>query len=69
MEASSLREPLRRELLRYLSAASDERARLIGELTRRNPGMADVLVDLEADDMLRTRFEPNYSEARRRMPD
>jgi hypothetical protein len=57
MEASRLPEPLRRELLRYLSATSEERARLIGELTRRNPGMADLLADLEADDTPRDRFE------------
>jgi hypothetical protein len=48
-------EPLRRDLLRYLAATSEERARLIGELTSKNPGMADLLVDEEAD--LRARFE------------
>jgi hypothetical protein len=57
VEASQLSGQLRRELLRYLSATSEERARLIGELTRRNPGMADVLADLEASDTLRDRFE------------
>jgi hypothetical protein len=57
VEASQLSEQLRRELLRYLSATSEERARLIGELTERNPGMADLLLDLEADGDLRTRFE------------
>jgi hypothetical protein len=57
VEASQLSEQLRRELLRYLSATSEERARLIGELTERNPGMADLLGDLEADDTLRDRFE------------
>ena len=57
MEASQLSEQLRRELLRYLSATSEERARLIGELTQRNPGMADLLADLESDDTLRDRFE------------
>ena len=57
MEASQLSEQLRRELLRYLSATSEERAHLIGELTDRNPGMADLLLDLETDDDLRTRFE------------
>jgi len=41
-----------------LAATSEERARLIGELTHRNPGMADLaLADLEADDGLRARFE------------
>lgn len=48
---------LRRELLRYLAATSQERARLVGELTQRNPGMAKLLIDLEADDGLRARFE------------
>jgi hypothetical protein len=57
VEASQLSEQLRRELLSYLGATSEERARLIGELTRRNPGMADLLADLEADDTLRARFE------------
>jgi hypothetical protein len=57
VEASQLPERLRRELLRYLSATSEERARLIGELTQRNPGMANLLADLEADDTLRDRFE------------
>ena len=57
MEARQLSEQLRRELLRYLSATSEERARLIGELTQRNPGMADLLADLEVNDTLRDRFE------------
>jgi hypothetical protein len=57
VEASHLSEQLRRELLRYLSATSEERARLIGELTERNPGMADLLADLEVNDTLRDRFE------------
>ena len=57
MDASQLQEPLCRELLRYLGATSQDRARLIGELTERNPGMADLLTDLEADDDLRVRFE------------
>jgi hypothetical protein len=52
-----LPEPLRRDLLRYLARTSEERARLIGELTLRNPGIADLLTDLEADDDLRARFE------------
>jgi hypothetical protein len=50
-------EPLRRDLLRYLGATSEERARLIGDLVWRNPAMADLLVDLEADDDLRARVE------------
>jgi hypothetical protein len=57
MDASNLSEPVRRELLRYLGATTAERARLIDELTERNPGMAELLIDLEADDDLRTRFE------------
>ena len=48
---------LRDELLAYLMAASADRARIIGELTTRNPGMADLFTDLEADDELRARFE------------
>jgi hypothetical protein len=57
VDVSQLPEPLRRELLRYLGATSHDRARLIGQLTERNPGMADLLLGLEADDDLRTRFE------------
>lgn len=33
------------------------RARIIGELTARNPGMADLLIELEADNDLSARFE------------
>jgi hypothetical protein len=57
VEASQLSEQMRRELLRYLGATLQDRARLIGELTERNPGIADLLLDLEADDDLRIRFE------------
>ena len=57
MEASQIRPELRRDLLRYLGATSAERARLIGELTERNPHLADLLADLEGDDDLRTLFE------------
>jgi hypothetical protein len=57
VDASQLPNALRHDLLRYLGATSEERARLIGELTSRNPGMADLLVELEADDDLRARFE------------
>jgi hypothetical protein len=56
-KASDIPEPRRRDLLRYLAATSAERARLIGELVERNPGMADVLADLEADEDLPARFE------------
>jgi hypothetical protein len=38
-------------------STSPDRARIIGELVARNPGMADLLMELEADDDLRTRFE------------
>ena len=48
---------MRDDLIRYLFASSHERARIIGELTERNPGMADLRADLEADDDLRARFE------------
>lgn len=57
MDASTVSPELRRDLLRYLAATSEERARLIGELVKRNPGMATALVDLEADADLRARFE------------
>ena len=57
MEPSSLSPELRRDLLRYLSATSKERARIIGELVARNPSMAELLMDLEADYDLGTRFE------------
>lgn len=57
MDASSVSPELRGDLLRYLAATSQERARLIGELGERNPEMADVLMELEADDGLRARFE------------
>jgi hypothetical protein len=55
VKAKDLSEPLRRDLLRYLAATSAERARLIGELASRNPAV--LLVDLETDDYLRSRFE------------
>ena len=48
---------LRNDLLAYLLCTSPDRARLIAELTVRNPGMADLLMDLEADDDLRARME------------
>ena len=38
-------------------ATSAERARIISELTERNPGTADLLMELEADADLRARFE------------
>lgn len=48
---------LRDDLIRYLLATSANRARIIGELTIRNPGMADLLIELEADDDLRAKLE------------
>jgi hypothetical protein len=48
---------LRDELIAYLMCDSPERARIISGLVTRNPGIADLLMDLEADDDLRARFE------------
>jgi hypothetical protein len=48
---------LRDDLTRCQRATSAKWARIIGELTEPNPGMADVLADLEADDDLRAKFE------------
>lgn len=56
-------EPLRRDLLRYLLAASADRARIVAELVDRSPGMAQILMDLEADDDLRARFEMELLES------
>jgi hypothetical protein len=52
-----LPDALRDDLLRYLFSTSQERAMIIGELSERNPGMADLLMELETDDDLRARFE------------
>jgi hypothetical protein len=52
-----IRGPLRRDLLRYLLATSANRAAINGELTHRNPGTAEILMELETDDDLRARFE------------
>lgn len=57
MSASRIPEPLREELLRCLMVGSADRARIIGELTERDPGMADLLMELEADYELSTKFE------------
>jgi hypothetical protein len=57
VEGPRLSPEVRDALLRYLAATSKERARVIGELAVRNPGMADVLIDLEADYDLRTQLE------------
>jgi hypothetical protein len=48
---------LRDDLIAFLLCDSPDRARIIGELLQRNPGMGDLLAELEADDDLRTRFE------------
>jgi hypothetical protein len=37
--------------------SSPDRARIVAELLRRNPGMGDLLAELEADDDLRAQFE------------
>jgi hypothetical protein len=50
-------DPLRDDLPRYLFCTSPDRARIIAELMDRNPGIAELLMDLEADNDLRTRFE------------
>jgi hypothetical protein len=48
---------LRDDLIAYLLCDSPDRARLISELVVRNPGISELLMDLEADDQLRTRLE------------
>jgi len=48
---------LRDDLLAYLLCTSSDRARLIAEMTARNPGVADLLMDLEGDDDLRAKLE------------
>jgi hypothetical protein len=53
----SLPDPLRRELLDYLLGTSSERAEMIAKLVERSPGMAALLMDLEADDDLRSQLE------------
>jgi hypothetical protein len=50
-------QPLRDELLTYLCCTSPDRARIIAELLLRNPGMSELLADLEADDVLRAKLE------------
>jgi hypothetical protein len=57
VNVGDLGEDLRRDLLEYLMATSEERARLIGDLIWGNPAMAGFLIDFEADDDLRTRVE------------
>ena len=48
---------LRDDLLACLFCTSPDRARLIAELIERNPGIADLLMDLETDDDLRAKLE------------
>jgi hypothetical protein len=48
---------LRDDLIAYLLCDSPDRARIIAELLQRNPGMGDLLADLEADDELRAKLE------------
>ena len=48
---------LRDDLITFLMCDSADRARLIADLLRRNPGMGDLLAELEADDDLRARLE------------
>lgn len=55
--AENISPPLRDDLISFLLCDSADRARLIADLLRRNPGMRDLLADLEADDDLRARFE------------
>ena len=57
----SIPPALRDDLLAYLLCTSPDRARLIAELIERNPGLANLLMDLEADDDLRAKLEMNYS--------
>jgi hypothetical protein len=57
MPPTHLNPDLQGDLLRYLATTSEERARLLGELVEGNPGIADLLIDLETVDDLRTRFE------------
>ena len=41
---------LRDDLTTYLLCSSPDRARIIAELVQRNPGMAEIFMDFEADD-------------------
>jgi hypothetical protein len=51
--------PPRSARLAYMPAlcTSPDRARLVAELTTWNPGIAELLMDLEADDDLRAKLE------------
>lgn len=48
---------LRDDLITYLFCSSPDRAHIIAELLVRNPGLEELLADLEADDDLRARLE------------
>jgi hypothetical protein len=48
---------LRDGLIAYLLCDSPDRARIISELVAKNPGIANLLMDLEADDDSRARLE------------
>jgi hypothetical protein len=54
---NDLPEPLRHWFLRYLKLTSRDRALLIAEFHETAPGFVEVLIDLEADDDLRTNLE------------
>ena len=47
----------RDDLLAYLLCTSPDRARLIADLIARNPGITNLLMDLEGDDELRAKLE------------
>ena len=55
---------IRDDLVTYLFCTSPDRARLIAEMTARNPGLAGLLMDLEANDDLRARLEIELLTAR-----
>jgi hypothetical protein len=57
VSAGDISPALRDDLIAYLMCDSADRARLIADLLKRNPGMGDLLAELEADDDLRARLE------------
>ncbi len=50
-------QALRDDLLTYLFCTSPDRARVIAELLVKNPGVGELLADLDADDDQRARLE------------
>ena len=48
---------LRTELRGYLAATAEERAQVIHRIFPLNEALGDILIDLEANDDLRTQFE------------